>query len=113
MPWARRVFYRMNRSTFRDIEKLEKDLWGAADNLRANSKWASRDYFMRVLDIVFLRRAANRSDAATREIQKSQASGKRPKRAIVMADYVRCRVLQLLLRLMSGKVWCEREREHA
>jgi hypothetical protein len=29
-----------------NIEKLEVDLWSAADNLRANSKLTSSDYFM-------------------------------------------------------------------
>lgn len=28
----------MTNETFKDIEKLESDLWEAADNLRANSK---------------------------------------------------------------------------
>ena len=46
--------------TFKDIEKLETDLWEAADNLRANSKLTSSDYFMPVLGVIFLRHAANR-----------------------------------------------------
>ncbi len=95
MPRARKAFHRMNGSTFRDIEKLEKDLWSAADNLRANSKLTSSDYFMPVLGIIFLRHAANRFDTATREIEKDQASGKMPKRAILKADYVRRRALWL------------------
>ncbi len=33
---------------WQDIAKLEADLWSAADNLRANSKLTSRDYFMPV-----------------------------------------------------------------
>jgi len=37
--------------TFKDIEKLEADLWEAADNLRANSKLTSSDYFMPVADV--------------------------------------------------------------
>ena len=48
---------------FKDIEKLESDLWEAADNLRANSKLTSSDYFMPVLGVIFLRHAANRFDA--------------------------------------------------
>ncbi len=40
----------MNADTFRDIQKLESDLWEAADHLRANSKLTSRDYFMPVLE---------------------------------------------------------------
>ncbi len=79
----------------RNIEKLEADLWEAADNLRANSKLTSSDYFMPVLGVIFLRHAANRFDAATRQIQEDQASGKMPKRAIVKADYLRRRALWL------------------
>ena len=50
----------MNSSSFKDIERLETDLWEAADNLRANSKLTSSDYFMPVLGVIFLRHAANR-----------------------------------------------------
>ena len=42
---------------FKDIEKLESDLWEAADNLRANSKLTSSDYFMPLLGVIFLRHA--------------------------------------------------------
>ena len=55
----------MNRDAFKDIGKLESDLWEAADSLRANSKLPSSDYFMPVLGVIFLRHAANRFDAAT------------------------------------------------
>ena len=50
--------------TFRGIEKLEADLWQAADNLRANSKLTSSDYFMPVLGIL-LHCHAKRFDAVT------------------------------------------------
>src|SRR6266446_1366348 len=59
--------------TFKDIEKLEADLWEAADNLRANSKLTSSDYFMPVLGVIFLRHAANRFEGATRQIEEDQA----------------------------------------
>jgi hypothetical protein len=39
----------MNSDAFKDIERLETDLREAADNLRANSKLTSSDYFMPVL----------------------------------------------------------------
>ena len=68
----------MNGSSFQDIEKLEADLWSAADNLRANSKLTSSDYFMPVLGIIFLRHAANRFDDATRQIDDDKAAGKMP-----------------------------------
>jgi type I restriction enzyme M protein len=48
----------MTNETFKDIEKLESDLWEAADNLRANSKLTSSDYFMPVLGVIFLSRRA-------------------------------------------------------
>ena len=78
-----------------DIEKLEADLWEAADNLRANSKLTSSDYFMPVLGVIFLRHAANRFDGATRQIEEDQASGKMPKRRVLPADYLRRRALWL------------------
>src|SRR6266536_2393422 len=80
---------------FRDIEKLEADLWQAADNLRANSKLTSSDYFMPVLGVIFLRHAANRFDAATKQIQADQDAGRMPKRPPVNADYVSRRALWL------------------
>ena len=81
--------------TFRDIEKLETDLWEAADNLRANSKLTSSDYFMPVLGVIFLRHAANRFDAAHRQIEADRASGKMPKRKVLPADYIARRSLYL------------------
>ena len=63
----------MSPTTHNDIEKLEPDLWEAADNLRANSKLTSSEYFMPVLGVIFLRHAANRFDAAT-----SRSSATRP-----------------------------------
>lgn len=38
-----------NQGKFENIEQFETDLWEAADNLRANSKLTSSDYFMPVL----------------------------------------------------------------
>ena len=85
----------MTNETFKDIEKLESDLWEAADNLRANSKLTSSDYFMPVLGVIFLRHAANRFEAASAQIQVEQATGKMPKRKVLPADYLRRRALWL------------------
>jgi len=82
-------------SSFKDIEKLESDLWEAADNLRANSKLTSSDYFLPVLGVIFLRHAANRFEAAHRQIAEDQASGKMPKRKVQPEDYIRRRALWL------------------
>ena len=81
--------------TFKDIAKLEADLWEAADNLRANSKLTSSDYFMPVLGVIFLRHAANRFEAATRQIEADQAAGRMPRRNLLPADYLRRRALWL------------------
>jgi hypothetical protein len=42
------------------IEAIEKRLWSAADNLRANSNYASNEYFLPVMGLVFLRHAYSR-----------------------------------------------------
>ena len=78
-----------------NIEKLESSLWEAADNLRANSKLTSSDYFMPVLGVIFLCHAANRFEVARRMIEEDQVSGKMPKRKIVPEDFVRRRALWL------------------
>ena len=41
-----------------------------------NSKLTSSDYFMPVLGVIFLRHAANRFEAAHRQIEADQASDK-------------------------------------
>jgi type I restriction enzyme M protein len=85
----------MPNETFKDIEKIESDLWEAADKLRANSKLTSSDYFMPVLGVIFLRHAANRFEEAARQIEADQAAGKTPKRKVLPADHLRRRALWL------------------
>lgn len=85
----------MTTNAYKDIEKLEADLWSAADNLRANSKLTSSDYFMPILGVIFLRHAANRFEAAKAQIEADQAAGRMPKRPVQPADYVRRRALWL------------------
>ena len=43
-----------------DIETIEKRLWTSADNLRANSNYASNEYFLPVMGLIFLRHAFSR-----------------------------------------------------
>ena len=52
-----------------NLEKLERDLWEAADNLRANSKLTAAQYAMPVLGLIFLRHADNRFKAYLPEIE--------------------------------------------
>ncbi len=96
----------MTNETFKDIEKLESDLWEAADNLRANSKLTSSDYFMPVLGVIFLRHAANRFEAASRQIKEDQTAGRMPKRKIRPEDYLRRRALWLPERLICATGGC-------
>lgn len=42
------------------IEAIEKRLWSAADTLRSNSNYASNEYFLPVMGLVFLRHAYSR-----------------------------------------------------
>lgn len=93
----------MANETYKDIEKLERNLWAVADNLRANSKLTSSDYFMPVLGVIFLRHTANRFEAAQRQIQADQASGNMPKRKIQPADYIaRCALFLPLVLLHAS-----------
>lgn len=43
-----------------NIEAIERRLWNAADNLRANSNYASNEYFLPVMGLIFLRHAYSR-----------------------------------------------------
>src|SRR5213592_2355277 len=85
----------MSNNALASIDKLEADLWEAADQLRANSKLTSSEYCMPVLGVIFLRHAANRFEAAARQIQEDQAAGRMPRRAAIKADYIKRRALFL------------------
>lgn len=51
------------------IEAIEKRLWNAADTLRANSNYASNEYFLPVMGLIFLRHAYSRYLAVRSEIE--------------------------------------------
>ena len=78
-----------------ETQELEADLWESADELRANSKLTSNDYFMPVLGVIFLRHAANRFEMAAKQIEEDQATGRMPKRRVKPEDYTRRRALWL------------------
>ncbi len=84
----------MTGSAYGELEKLESDLWEAADQLRANSKLTSSEYCMPVLGVIFLRHATNRFEAAHADIEAERAAG-RMKRRPRPEDYVRRRALFL------------------
>ncbi|RXE56213.1 DNA methyltransferase [Methanoculleus taiwanensis] len=71
------------------IEAIEKRLWTAADTLRANSNYASNEYFLPVMGLIFLRHAYSRflgvKDAI--EAKLPERGGKR--RALTKEDFSR------------------------
>lgn len=71
--------------------ELEKRLWGAADELRANSKLKSSEYSVPVLGLIFLRYADYKFTQAKAKLD-SQGSGRR---SIGKADYQARGVLYL------------------
>lgn len=56
---------------------IEKKLWAAADQLRANSKLKSSEYSVPVLGLIFLRYADHKFSVAQEEIEKKQKGGRR------------------------------------
>ena len=53
------------------IKQLEKELWDAADQLRANSKLTAAEYKDPVLGLILLRFAQNRYEEAKQQIEAS------------------------------------------
>ena len=43
-----------------EIFRIEKRFWSVADNLRANSNFASNEYFLPVMGLILLRHAYSR-----------------------------------------------------
>ena len=62
---------------------LERRLWSAADELRANSKLKSSEYSVPVLGLIFLRYADHKFSEAKKKLS-TQSTGRR---AIGKADY--------------------------
>lgn len=56
--------------------ELEKRLWEAADELRANSRLKASEYSVPVLGLIFLRYADRKFSVAEKEL-KGKASGRR------------------------------------
>ncbi|MFA4828021.1 MAG: class I SAM-dependent DNA methyltransferase [Thermodesulfovibrionales bacterium] len=89
--------------------EIEKKLWAAADQLRANSQLSSQEYSVPVLGLIFLRYADHKFTEAEKEITKKQPAGSR--RKIGKADYQAKGVMYLpeearysyLLNLPEGK----------
>lgn len=70
------------------IRQLEKELWDAADGLRANSKLTAAEYKDPVLGLVLLRFAMNRYEEAKPIVEKKIPTGPRGKRAATKEDFL-------------------------
>lgn len=71
-----------------NLEKLERDLWDAADNLRANSKLTAAQYAMPVLGLIFLRHAYNRFLAVKAELEPALPKRAGKPRDLVPGDFI-------------------------
>ena len=70
-----------------NIAQIENRLWEAADQLRANSKLTSTEYYMPVLGLIFLRHAFNRYLSIEKEIKKNLPSRGGVTRPITKEDF--------------------------
>ncbi|MEX2492882.1 MAG: N-6 DNA methylase [Nitrospirales bacterium] len=74
-------------SQLEHIEAIEKRLWSAADNLRANSNYASNEYFLPVMGLVFLRHAYSRYLTVKAKIEPTLPSRGGKTRALTKEDF--------------------------
>jgi type I restriction enzyme M protein len=70
-----------------NIEAIEKRLWSAADTLRANSNYASNEYFMPVMGLIFLRHAYSRYLAVKDQIEANLPTRGGKKRPLTKEDF--------------------------
>src|SRR5450759_1506209 len=61
-------------SQLENLGEIEKRLWTGADTLRANSNFASNEYFLPVMGLIFLRPAYSRFLRVKGEIEESLPS---------------------------------------
>jgi len=69
------------------IEAIEKRLWNAADTLRANSNYASNEYFLPVMGLIFLRHAYSRFLAVKDDIEAGLPKRGGKTRALTKEDF--------------------------
>jgi type I restriction enzyme M protein len=67
--------------------ELEKRLWGAADELRANSKLKSSEYSVPVLGLIFLRYADYKFSQAEKKLEEEQKTTAKRRKGITKVDY--------------------------
>ena len=69
------------------IEAIEKRLWNAADTLRANSNYASNEYFLPVMGLIFLRHAYSRYLGVKDDIEANLPTRGGKTLALTKADF--------------------------
>ena len=74
-------------SQLEHIEAIEKRLWTAADTMRANSNYASNEYFLPVMGLVFLRHAYSRYLAVKDSIEADLPTRGGKMRALTKEDF--------------------------
>jgi type I restriction enzyme M protein len=71
-----------------NIEAIEKKLWKAADTLRANSNYASNEYFLPVMGLIFLRHAYSRFLKVKREVEADLPKRQGKTRSLSKEDFL-------------------------
>lgn len=71
-----------------NIEAIEKKLWKAADTLRANSNYASNEYFLPVMGLIFLRHAYSRFLKVKREVEADLPKRQGKTRPLTKEDFL-------------------------
>lgn len=66
---------------------IEKRLWSSADNLRANSNFASNEYFMPVMGLIFLRHAYSRFLLVREQVEATLPKRGGKARELTKADF--------------------------
>ncbi len=76
--------------TNEQLKRLETELWGAADNLRANSKLTAAEYKDPVLGLILLRYAQNKFEETKKQIEKDLPINPRTnqKREVTKNDFL-------------------------
>ena len=72
-----------------NIGEIEKRLWSGADMLRANSNFASNEYFLPVMGLIFLRHAYSRFLRVKGEIEADLPTRGGKKRELTKEDFSR------------------------
>jgi len=77
------------RTQLEEIGEIEKRLWAGADTLRANSNFASNEYFLPVMGLIFLRHAYSRFLRVKSAIEANLPTRGGKKRELTKEDFSR------------------------